>query len=65
MLNFLVFFGAFVLQWGIGAIIQMWPTDELGYDPESYKVAIGILVLFQAVGLIWYFFSLKLIKIRQ
>ena len=65
MLNFLVFFGAFVLQWGIGAIIQMWPTDELGYDPESYKVAIGILVFFQVVGLIWYFFSLNLVKIRQ
>ena len=65
MLNFLVFFGAFVLQWGIGAIIQMWPTNELGYDPESYKVAIGLLVLFQVVGLVWYFFSLKLIKISQ
>ena len=60
MLNFLVFFGAFFLQWGIGVIIQLWPTDGIGYDPESYKVAIWLLFLFQLIGLIWYFFSLKL-----
>ena len=65
MLNFLVFFGAFLLQWGIGIIIQMWPTVGLGYDPKSYTAAIGLLVFLQVLGLIWYFFSLQIIKFKR
>jgi len=60
ILNFMVFLGAFILQWGVGVIIQMWPTFGKGYDPESYKVAIGFLILIQLLALIWYFCSLKL-----
>jgi sugar phosphate permease len=60
ILNLMVFICAFILQWGVGFIIEMWPARETGYDPESYKAAIGVLFLLQAVGLIWYFFSIKL-----
>jgi len=60
MLNLLVFLGAFILQWGVGAIIAMWPTTVSGYDPESYQAAIAVLVLLQAAGLIWYLISLKI-----
>jgi len=62
ILNVQVFMGAFIIQWGIGAIIELWPTTEIGYDPVSYQVAIGVLVLMQAAGLIWYFLSQQLIK---
>jgi predicted MFS family arabinose efflux permease len=60
ILNLLVFICAFILQWGVGVIIEMWPVTETGYDPESYQAAIGVLFLLQAMGLIWYFLSLKL-----
>jgi sugar phosphate permease len=60
MLNLLVFMGAFILQWGFGAIIEQWPATVSGYDPASYQAAIGVLVLLQAAGLIWYLLSLKL-----
>jgi predicted MFS family arabinose efflux permease len=60
ILNLLVFICAFILQWGVGVIIEMWPVTETGYDPESYQAAIGVLFLLQATGLIWYFLSLKL-----
>jgi uncharacterized membrane protein (DUF373 family) len=60
MLNLLVFLGAFILQWGVGAVIEMWPATSNGYDPESYQAAIGVLVLLQATGLIWYLISLKI-----
>ena len=47
---------------GIGAIIELWPTTEIGYDSASYQVAIGVLVLMQAAGLVWYLLSQQLIK---
>ena len=59
ILNLLVFMGAFILQWGVGAIIEMWPTTESGYDPVSYQAALGVLFLLQAAGLVWYLFSLQ------
>ena len=62
ILNLLVFVAAFIIQWGIGAIIELWPTTEIGYDPASYQVAIGVLVLMQAAGLVWYLLSQQLIK---
>jgi sugar phosphate permease len=60
MQNLLVFMGAFILQWGFGAIIEQWPATVSGYDPAGYQAAIGVLVLLQAAGLIWYLLSLKL-----
>ena len=62
ILNLLVFVAAFIIQWGIGAIIELWPATENGYDPASYQVAIGVLVLMQAAGLVWYLLSQQLIK---
>ena len=61
-LNLLVFIGAFILQWGIGAIIELWPPTDNGYDPESYQSAFGFLVILQAAGLMWYLFSKKFIE---
>ena len=61
-LNLLVFIGAFILQWGIGAIIELWPPTDNGYDPESYQSAFGFLVILQAAGLMWYLFSKKIYR---
>ena len=61
-LNLLVFIGAFILQWGVGAIIELWPPIDNGYDPESYQSAFGFLVILQAAGLMWYLFSKKIYR---
>jgi len=53
--NVLVFVLAFVLQWGIGGIIDLWPpTADGGYHPEAYQAAIGVLAGLQAAALLWY-----------
>ncbi len=61
-LNLLVFIGAFILQWSIGAIIELWPPTDNGYDSESYQSAFGFLVILQAAGLMWYFFMKKIYR---
>ena len=62
ILNVQVFMGAFLIQWGIGEIIELWSVSEKGYDPASYSFAIGGLALLQVVGLVWFFISQFYIK---
>ncbi len=57
-LNLLVFVLAFIAQWGIGAVIEIWPvTAEGGYDPAGYRAAFGAMLSLQILGLIWFFSS--------
>ena len=53
-LNLTVFLGAFMVQWGLGEIINLWPSGETGYHPESYGVAFGSLAVLQTLGLVWF-----------
>ena len=53
-LNLTVFLGAFAVQWGLGEIINLWPTQGKGYAPESYGAAFGSLALLQLSGLLWF-----------
>jgi predicted MFS family arabinose efflux permease len=54
-LNLLVFVAAFVAQWGIGAIIGIWPeTAADGYDPAGYRAAFGLLVVLQIIAAGWF-----------
>ena len=54
-LNVLSFAGAFATQWGIGAIINLFPpTAAGGYAPEGYQWAFEIMIALQAAGLLWY-----------
>ena len=62
ILNVQVFMVAFIIQWGIGEIIELWSLTETGYDPTSYRVAISALVLLQVSGLVWFFISQLFIK---
>lgn len=53
-LNLLVFVAAFAAQWGIGAIIGMWPKSAAGnYDPAGYQAAFGVILGLQVLGLLW------------
>jgi len=53
-LNMTVFLGAFAVQWGLGEIISLWPTEGKGYAPESYGAAFGSLAVLQLFGLLWF-----------
>ena len=53
-LNVTVFLGAFAVQWGLGEIINLWPSEGKGYAPESYGAAFGSLAAFQLFGLLWF-----------
>ena len=54
-LNLLVFVLAFIGQWAVGAIIDLWPqTAAGGYDPEGYRAAFLAMLALQVAGLIWY-----------
>ena len=54
-LNVFTFSGAVATQWGIGAIINLWPaTTGGGYAPEGYQAAFVVMIAVQAAGLLWY-----------
>ena len=52
-MNLLVFVGAFVLQWGIGVVIDQWSGGG-AFSLAGYRVAFAGLVALQAVALLWY-----------
>jgi MFS family permease len=51
--NLLMFGSAFTFQWGVGAILGLWPSTGGRYDPEAYRVAFGILLAAQAAAAAW------------
>lgn len=53
--NLAVFMGAFMLQWGIGFVIEVreFPGGG-GYAPSGYALAFGGLLFFQAVAFAWF-----------
>lgn len=54
-LNLGIFLGAFLVQWGIGAIIAGWPSaNGMDYPAEAYRVALGCATALQALSLCWY-----------
>lgn len=54
-INVLVFVVAFAGQWGIGAVINLWPaTAAGGYAPEGYRAAFGIMLGLQVLTLAWF-----------
>ena len=53
-LNFLVFVGAFAAQWGLGAIISLWPETDGRYPLAAYRVALSSSLVLQIAALAWY-----------
>jgi MFS family permease len=53
-INLVMFLAAFVLQWGIGAVIGLWPKGETGWPPEAFMVAFAIPSGMMAVALAWF-----------
>jgi hypothetical protein len=54
--NVLVFSGAFVVQAGVGAIIQSYevgPGSEVRFSADAYRMAFGIVLLSQVASILW------------
>jgi len=56
--NLLVFICAFAAQWGIGAIISLWPgTAAGGYAPPGYQAGFAMMLCLQVSALLWFFIA--------
>lgn len=54
-MNLLVFVAIFILQYTIGAIINLWPQTSPGHYPQiAYQAAFGFALLLQASAVIWF-----------
>jgi predicted MFS family arabinose efflux permease len=51
--NMLMFGFSFAFQWGIGAVLRLYPVTDGRYAPEGYAAALWILVALQVATLAW------------
>ncbi len=51
--NLLLFATSFGFQWGVGALLGLWPSSEGRYQPEAYRAAFGLLLAAQAAAALW------------
>jgi len=51
--NLLLFATSFAMQWGVGAILGLWPAAGGRYDPAAYRAAFGLLLAAQAAAALW------------
>ena len=65
-LNTLVFGIAFVSQYLIGAIIDMWPaTAAGGYHPVAYQVAFGLFLALQMLAFAWFWLGVPSAHLKR
>lgn len=63
-LNLLVFAVSFAAQWGLGGIINLWPTSpDGGYSPPAYQAGFGLMAALQVLGILW--FIVMTVKMRR
>ncbi|MEQ8193956.1 MAG: MFS transporter, partial [Rhodospirillales bacterium] len=54
-LNLLLFSAIFFVQWGIGAVIDLWPATQEGrYAPAGYQASFGMMLGLQCAALGWF-----------
>jgi uncharacterized membrane protein len=51
--NVLMFGCSFAFQWGVGAVLRLYPSADGRYAPEGYAMALGILTALQVAVLAW------------
>jgi MFS family permease len=52
-LNLGIFMGAFLAQWGLGAVIGLWPKGETGWPAESFTAAFAVPMIALTLSLVW------------
>lgn len=53
-LNLFHFGWAFIVQYGIGLVVQQWPAQEGHYPTAAYQTAFGIVLALQILALGWF-----------
>jgi MFS family permease len=53
-LNLLHFGWAFSMQYGIGLVVEQWPSEGGHYPVAAYQVAFGLSLALQAATLVWF-----------
>jgi len=54
-LNLLVFVAAFAAQWGIGAIVSLWPSGIAGrYASAGFRAGFGLMLAMQILAWLWF-----------
>ncbi len=62
-INLLVFIAAFIAQWAIGAVIELWPIAPDGsYSAPGYTAGFGMILAVQSVSLLWYVYAARFVK---
>ena len=51
--NVLMFLFSFAFQWGVGAVLRLYPVADGRYAPEGYGAALAILAALQLATLAW------------
>lgn len=52
-LNLIIFAVAFLVQWGLGAIINLWPKGAAGWPAEAHQVALAVPLILSLVAMAW------------
>ena len=53
-LNLLHFGWAFLIQYGIGLVIEQWPSQDGHYPIAAYQSAFGLSAVLQLAALVWF-----------
>jgi MFS family permease len=51
--NMMMFGFSFAFQWGVGAVLRLYPAVDGRYAPEGYSAALAILAALQLATLAW------------
>jgi len=62
--NVVGFVGMFGGQWGIGAVLALWPQPATGYAPQGYPWALGMVWAVQLAGLAWLWAGRRLYDVK-
>ena len=63
--NLLVFVTAFMAQWGIGSVIELWPISiGGGYAPAGYRAAFSIMLAAQGLTFLWFIAASGMLRRR-
>jgi ABC transporter substrate binding protein len=64
-LNILHIFGAFLLQYAIGVIVDIWGSKDGHYPMIAYQAAFTIILSLQVLAWSWYFSSMVTVQRSQ
>lgn len=65
-LNVMAFLVAFGGQWGIGEVINLWPTSPDGnYSPVAYKAGFGLMLALQVISVLWFIIASLVMRRRE